>query len=161
MASVPKMLETWRIVKKKYAETAFSGDGSKMYEGRWHHAGIPVVYTAASLSLAALETFIHLEQNMTIEFVALHTKIPNTISFETINESDLPKNWNASPAIILTKNLGTNWFNQNHSAILKVPSVLIPGEYNYLLNPLHKDFSKIQRSKPIPFSFDHRMWKKH
>ncbi|WP_013320271.1 RES family NAD+ phosphorylase [Gloeothece verrucosa] len=150
----------WRISKQKYAATAFSGIGAKLVGGRWNSKGSSIVYTSATLSLAALETFVH----MAIEdagnlFVAIKADIPDDVSIKLVAEQTLPSNWRDIPAPKILASLGDDWFTSQETAVLKVPSVIIPVEYNYLLNPLHPDFAKITIYPEELFILDPRMWK--
>jgi RES domain-containing protein len=153
-------LNLWRISKRKYATTAFNGEGARRFDGRWNSRGRSVVYTSATLSLAALETFVHMEISEAGNlFVCIRAEIPDEISMETISLSQLPSNWRNLPAPSELSVLGDKWFDEGQTAILVVPSAVIPVENNYLINPLHPDFSKIQIHPPQPFELDPRMWK--
>jgi RES domain-containing protein len=150
----------YRICKAKYAKTAFSGAGGLDAAGRWHHKGQPIVYAAATLSLAALEYLVHLgRRDAKVSLVSVRAAIPDVVDVEVIDVTSLPKNWDSSPPVASTMALGTEWCVEVRSAILKVPSVIVPGEFNYLLNPQHPDFKLIEISKPEPFSFDPRLLK--
>ena len=150
----------YRICKAKYAKTAYSGAGGLEAPGRWHHRGQPIVYAAATLSLAALEYFIHLGRtDAKISFVSVQAVISDDAAIEVLNPASLPRNWNSSPPIEAAMNLGTRWCAQARSAIMRVPSAIVSGEFNYLLNPKHPDFKFIKISTPQSFSFDSRLWK--
>jgi len=153
------MLTVWRLVKAKHAAGAFVGEGARLHAGRWHEQGTPVVYTAESRSLAALEFFFHFEfENAGIDLVTIPAEIPD---LRLISEPDeLPSGWNSETIPAATQALGTRWLREGRSALLKVPSVLVSGEHNYLLNPKHPDFGKIRIGDPEPFRFDGRMWKR-
>ena len=155
------MTEVWRLVKKRHIHDAFTGEGSRVVSGRWHHRGIPVVYTSQTLSLAALELFVNLGTEGTlITFASFRVVIPDDVIVEEITTDSLPKDWRHVRAPDSTRDMGTMWVKRGSSAVLRVPSVIIPVEYNYVLNPLHGDFTKIKIGSPEPFSFDPRMWKK-
>jgi RES domain-containing protein len=150
----------YRICKAKYAKSAFAGTGGLDASGRWHHKGRPVVYAAHTLSLAALEHLVHLgRRDSKMSLVWVQATIPEDVAMEVLNPASLPKNWNASPPIEATREVGTAWLVESRSAILRLPSVVIEGEFNFLLNPRHSDFRRIAVSKPIPFSFDSRLFK--
>jgi len=118
------------------------------------------VYTSASLSLAALELFVQVDTDLApTSLVAIPAEIPDNLPIEDIEITDLPKNWRDFPALEALKEIGTTWAAKRLSAIMSVPSALIPNEKNYLLNPKHKDFKSIRIGKPTPFRFDPRMWK--
>jgi len=154
------VISVWRIVKAKYASTAFTGESAALYPGRWNNPGTRVVYAAASLSLAALENFIHLQsEGRVIKFVSFKVDIPAGIKAGEVGAPHLPKDWRACSPSVGTKLIGTNWAKKNETLLLRVPSVVIPSESDYLINPLHRDFASLKISAPDPFSFDQRMWK--
>jgi RES domain-containing protein len=130
-----------------------------MSSSNWY-ASEPIIYASATLSLAAFELFVHLGRtDSKIALVKVRTEIPEDVPMESVDPTSLPNDWRASPPIPATVELGTQWCLDRRSVILKVPSTLVPGEYNYLLNPTHADFRRIKISTPKPFSFDSRMWK--
>jgi RES domain-containing protein len=150
----------YRICKAKYANTAFSGAGGLDSSGRWHRKGQPIVYAACTLSLAAIELLIHLGRtDSKIAFVSVRATIPDDFTKDSVDVADLPANWNSSPPIDATMDLGTKWCASTRSVAISVPSAVIPGEFNYLLNPAHSDFKLIKTSAPEPFAFDQRLWK--
>ena len=150
----------YRIRKAKHAKTAFSGTGGLDSPGRWHRRGQSIVYAASTLSLAALEYFVHLGRADTrIAFVSVHAIVADDLAMEVVEPGSLPENWNSSPPIDATMDLGTRWRLEMRGAVIRVPSALVPGEFNYLLNPQHPDFKLIKISTPKRVSFDPRMWK--
>ena len=150
----------YRIVKKKRVNSAFDGDGARLFPGRWNSRGTPIVYTASSQALAILEIYVHCESEDLIhdQFVT----IPISIASDCILALDnsLPEDWNTHPASASTRIIGDNWVAENASVVLAVPSVVAPLERNYLLNPNHPDFKKIIIKEPIPFNFDQRLKEK-
>lgn len=154
------MTNVWRIVKGRHLSDAFDGEGASQYPGRWNLSGTPMVYAAGSLSLAALELFVHIGSESThIRFISFRIDIPKGMLVERLEPDNLPHDWRRLPAPDSTKESGTKWAQENKSAVLRVPSIIIPVEYNYLLNPAHPDFERIHIEEPRPFSFDVRMWK--
>lgn len=150
----------YRICKARYAKTAFSGAGGREAAGRWHYKGRPIVYAAATLSLAALEYLVHLgRRDAKMALVSVHATISDAVAVEAVDVTSLPRHWDSSPPIGPTMALGIRWSVELRSAVLKVPSVTVPGEFNFLLNPQHRDFKLIKISKPKPFSFDPRLLK--
>jgi len=153
------VIVAWRLIKAKHRESAFSGEGALKGGGRWNQQGTAVVYVSGSLALAALEAFIHLQRAAAaIPHVAFRVEIPENVVDE-LHGKDLPKNWRVEPPPDTTKQIGTDWVKASTSAVLRVPSVIVPAEHNFVLNPAHPDFKKLHISKPEPFSFDPRMWK--
>jgi RES domain-containing protein len=150
----------WRISKRKYAATAFNGEGARRFGGRWNSRGKSVVYTSGTLSLAALETFVHMEiEDASNMFAYIRADLSENIQIERIDISQLPRNWRNIPAPTSLAAMGDKWFDSGNTAVLAVPSAVIPVENNYLINPLHQDFSRIQINSPQPFELDPRMWK--
>jgi RES domain-containing protein len=150
------MREGWRIVKAKHAHTAFSGEGAAKVGGRWNSRGVPVIYTSSTQSLAALETLVHLNPPVTFEYVAIRITLDDTLP-EIFPVRTLPPDWRTEPPPPSTRQIGDTWVRDGRSAILALPSVIIPGELNYVLNPFHPDFKKISIGKPEKFTFDPRL----
>ncbi|HEV8607295.1 MAG TPA: RES family NAD+ phosphorylase [Tepidisphaeraceae bacterium] len=150
-------LTSWRIVRARYLPNAFTGEGAKRAGGRWNNRGTPLVYTAESKSLAVLEMLVHLE---TDEFLRHYRLIPATFDRSLITEldaADLPANWKQYPAPFSTKRIGDLWVARRESIVLKAPSVIVPGESNFLLNPMHPQFRRVQIGSPERFRFDRRL----
>jgi RES domain-containing protein len=149
----------WRIVPKRRYSQAFTGEGARLYGGRWNPPGIRVVHTSATLSLAALEYFVHVsKQTRPDDLVSISLEIPKNIRVERVSESKLPSNWQLYPALDEVKEIGKRWIKNSATAILAVPSAVIPQELNYLINPEHADFKKMKINKPIQFNLDERMF---
>ncbi len=151
-------MRVWRVCSKRHKR--FDGEGARRYGGRWNHPGTSVIYTSGSLSLAALELFVHVDIDLaSTDLVAIHADVPDSVTTETVNIESLPKNWRRYPAPEALKDIGVVWAAKARPAVLAVPSAVIPEERNYLLNPAHRDFKRIRVSTPVPFRFDTRMWK--
>ena len=134
----------WRIVKEKHAKTAFSGEGARIFEGRWNSGGVRMVYCSEHLSLAALEILVH-TQPVTIrdKFRVFRVSWDEKM-MTTIDLKKLPNGWNAQPPSLISKKIGDEWIHSDRSAVLAVPSVIVPLEKTFLLNPKHRDFGKIK-----------------
>jgi RES domain-containing protein len=148
--------QAWRIVKARHAASAFNGEGASQVGGRWNSRGTWVVYTSGTQSLAALETLVHLNPPVHFRYVAFAITFDDAL-VETIRTAALPSDWNDEPPPPSTKAIGDRWVKQARSAVLELPSAIIPGESNYLLNPAHPHFRKIVIGKPEPFTFDPRL----
>jgi RES domain-containing protein len=149
----------WRISQEKYEQPPLNGEGSKLYGGRWNSVGRNVVYTSATLSLATLETFVHLGvNNLQVPRIAIRAEIPDRVTIESLEPENLPSDWRIDPAPKSIAQIGDEWFDSRRTAVLAVPSVIIPVEKNYLLNPLHPDFQEIIIYLAEPFDFDRRMF---
>lgn len=150
-------MQVWRVCKKKHKDTAFSGEGGLYAPARWTPQGFRAVYTAESLSLASLEVFVHTESNK-IPLIAIRAILPEDIAIETVEPDSLPTDWQQEAAYPVLQNIGKQWLLSSRLPILKVPSAVIPIEFNYILNPQHPDL-KLMLDPPMKFKFDDRMWK--
>ncbi|MBN1425285.1 RES domain-containing protein [Candidatus Fermentibacteria bacterium] len=152
-------MTAWRIVQSRHAKAAFAGEGARLYPGRWNQRGIRMVYTAGSLSLAALEMLAHLG---TPEFLSLYVSVPITFDESIclrVASADLPADWADDPPPASTRRLGTEWVRRRTSAVLAVPSAIVRVETNFLLNPAHSDFARIGIGGAAEFRFDPRLTK--
>lgn len=150
-------MRAFRIIKRRQAAEAFTGEGARMYGGRWNHPGIPMVYAAQTRALAAMETLAHFagaERRMA--FVVFEIDVPDQL-VESLAAKDLPVGWRGREPSVATQNLGTAWQRGGRSVALAVPSVLIPEEFCVLLNPQHPDTRKVIVSYPVAFEFDERI----
>lgn len=151
------MPSCWRIVQERYSKEAFSGEGARLYGGRWNSAGHAAVYAAGSRALAVLEMLVHLDGPQALSsYLLFEAEFPESLVTE-LPVSDLPGDWRDDPAPRSTQALGDGWIRSGASAVLRVPSVLIPQEHNYLLNPKHAEFGKVRVSVPERFAFDSRL----
>jgi RES domain-containing protein len=127
--------------------------GASLFGGRWNHKDTPVIYTAESRALCALEVLANADE-LADDHVVTAIELPRDIAITMIGLGDLPPGWDAHEPITATRDLGTNWANRLSTAVLNVPSAVIPKERNYLLNPAHPDIARIRFSDPEPFYFD-------
>jgi len=152
------MLTVWRLITARFAKSAFSGEGARLYGGRWNRKGVPLVYTAGSQSLAMLEMLVQ-DEPLRARYVMIEARIPKGIAIDRIRVEDLPSDWRDLAARDKLHALGTEWARKRSAAVLAVPSAVIPVETNYLLNPLHPDFRRIKIGKPKKFETDLRLIK--
>jgi RES domain-containing protein len=125
---------------------------------RWNSKDVMVIYASSSRSLACLENVVHRNfKNLNNQFMTIIIEIPGSLKMERIDRKDLPADWHEFQNIPYTQQIGDHWIAKSKSAVLQVPSVIIPEEFNYLLNPAHKDFSKIKLISSEPFQFDARL----
>lgn len=137
-------LTVWRIERKRYADSAFTGDGARLYGNRFNSKGTPVVYVAESLPLALLETLVGLtDYGQLHQYVFFRAELPQE-RIETWTAQDLPSGWNAHPPTSASKRVGDVWAASKRSLGLRVPSVIVPYSYNYLVNPLHPAFAEVR-----------------
>lgn len=153
-------MKVYRIEREKYLKTTLSGIGASMTEGfRWNSLYTKLVYTAESRALATLEVAVHLDLNEDLpnDRFYVEIEIPNNIKMQEVKLEDLPENWNSKPPILVTQVIGDDFVAQNFAAILKVPSSIVPQEFNYLINPNHPDAKKLKIISKISMNFDSRL----
>ena len=151
------MPQAWRIVKERHAGTAFDGEGARLYGGRWNSPGVAAVYVSESRALATLEVLAGLQTNFPLPgYVLIPTEFDDSLVV-AIELEEVPADWRQNPPAPSTQRLGNDWIAQGESAVLRVPSVLVPKESNYVLNPRHPDFSAVMVGEPEPLSMDLRL----
>jgi len=144
----------YRITKAVYADRLVASGGA----ARWNIRGQFVIYTAATRALACLENVVHRSgEGLQDLFRVMVIDIPDNLPLETIEPTTLPTDWFDFHQYIVCQRLGGDWLQRGRSAILRVPSAIIPNEWNYLLNPAHPDFSRIRLVRTEPFTFDPRI----
>ncbi|GEK49968.1 RES family NAD+ phosphorylase [Vreelandella venusta] len=151
-------VSAYRLVKRKFQETAFDGEGARLYGGRWNSPGNACVYVASTESLALLEIMVHLESYQLLNAYALLRLTLPADSILGVGEADLPDNWREAPAPAETADLGDGWLDSGQSLALAIPSVVVPREFNYMLNPEHPLFDQvITTAEALPFQPDPRL----
>jgi RES domain-containing protein len=147
----------YRIARTKYAKD-LSGEGARLAGGRWNYKGTSLIYAAESRSLACLEALVHMSQaEFLIKRKIVLIEIPKTITPQTIEKSDLPRNWRQYPPSFKLADIGTQWAVSMKSLLLQVPSAVIPYEFNMLINPAHPDMKHVKIAKIEDFQFDKRL----
>lgn len=151
-------MRVWRLCRARYSKDALGGEGGLRAPGRWHQRGTRIVYTSATLSLAALETLVRTNRDSApSDLVAIEIEIPHSVESERTPLSTLAAGWDRYPAPAFTRQRGSQWAATGRTAVLEVPSAVIPRECNYLLNPSHPHFSRVRIVGRTPFSFDARL----
>ena len=133
-----------------------SGKGAAIAGGRWNPVGVEVIYAAATPSLAALEVLVRYTV-LPRDFVLTEIHIPVEVGIEVVVDHDLPPGWQSLSPVPATQEFGRRWAKELRSAVLSVPSTIIPLERNYVVNPLHPDFPAIEFLPSKPFQFDPRL----
>lgn len=149
--------KAWRIVKTRQMRGAFSGEAARATGGRWNSPGTAVVYASWTASLALLEMLVHLEGSRILESFSL---IPLEFDDSMVTELEvesLPPDWRAQPAPSSTRTIGDRWVAEASSPVLRLPSVIVAHESNYLLNPDHQRFDEVRIGRPRPFPLDWRL----
>lgn len=148
-------MHLWRISN----HTSLNGEGGRLYSARWHTAGAPIVYLAASPPGALIEVLVHLElkeSNLPPAYTLLRISTPDNLRIPSlkVSEGDMWKEDEAIP-----RKLGDAWLKSQRSALARVPSAIVPNTFNYLLNPLHKDALRIRIAESQSAIFDPRLLK--
>jgi RES domain-containing protein len=149
----------YRIEREKYLDTTLQGVGASMSKGyRWNSFNTKLVYTAESRALATLEVSVHLDlsEDLPTDRFYVEIEIPDNITILEVELKDLPSDWDAKPPTVTTQIIGDDFVNDNEAAVLKVPSSIVPQEFNYLINPNHRDASEIKVIIKTRMSFDQR-----
>ncbi|MEO7316555.1 MAG: RES family NAD+ phosphorylase [Ginsengibacter sp.] len=152
-------MEVFRLSREKYA-VPLSGKGAAIKGARWNSTGVGLIYTAGNRSLAMAEVAVHLTlATLPDDYFMLTIHIPNDIEIKEIFEIDLQEDWKEFPHPVCTQKIGNDFVSEKLFCVLKLPSVVTQGDYNFLINPNHKDFNKITVTKMDKFPFDNRIFK--
>ena len=148
----------FRLARLKYSKE-LSGKGAAKYGNRWNSKGVEMVYTAESRALAMAEVAVHLSLiNLPKDFVMLEIEIPEKVKTIALDLGNLGEEWNKHPPVSFSQKLGDQFIESEKHCILKVPSAVVPGDFNYLINAFHPDFKKIIIKKVSKFPFDNRIF---
>ena len=153
----------YRIEREKYLDTTLDGIGASLSKGfRWNSFNTKLIYTAESRALASLEIAMHLDlsEDLPLDRYYVTIEIPDGMTILEVKIEDLPDNWNAKPPTTITQTIGDDFVSYNEAAVLKVPSNIVPQEFNYLINPNHNDARKIKKVNISSMIFDSRLKKK-
>lgn len=151
-------MRVWRICREPYVEPALDGIGGMYTSGRWHINGNPIVYTATSAALAALEVLVHVDPlTAPTDLRLLAIELPNDLTTEVLEPVTLPEDWYSVPAPASLQTLGSSWLTRGCTAALNVPSAVITVERNFLLNPRHPEAQQIRIISDEAFTFDTRL----
>jgi RES domain-containing protein len=158
------MLTGYRLVRRVRARDAFGGEGSRLFGGRWTPKGSPAVYCSQHLSLCVLELRVNQDQFLAREGYRYFTVTFPPALMESLSLKDAPRGWDrpriSSIRLTAAQRFGKKGLKKKRSAVLRVPSAVLPQEYNYILNPLHSDFASIKIGTAMPIRLDSRLWQK-
>lgn len=150
-------MRMWRICRKPFARAPLDGRGGLIVAGRWHTPRRLITYTSESLALASLDVLVHGDVDLLpSDLVAIEVDVPAVVKIGEIKVNDLPRTWRKHPAPRRLQEIGNDWLDRGPSAVLRVPSALVPTESNFLVNPLHPAFSELRVVRRFKFSFDER-----
>lgn len=148
-------MEFYRLAHASYSD--LSGQGGMYGSGRWHNQGAPILYTASSRALAALERFIHEDAARLPKLKMMTLWVPDNISISRYADQELPKGWDRIPDSEVSRNFGSNWLHQGKTAALQVPSAIIADGYNLLINPMHPEALGLKVIHTADFYYDPRL----
>jgi RES domain-containing protein len=154
------VIRAWRIATDTPGYTAddLTGAGAKISGGRWNRPGSPLLYCASNISLAVLETFIHLGAGgLPLNRYLVELAIPDAVWQRAITLDAPPVGWDAIPTGKVSLDEGDRWLKANRSALLLVPSVIVQEEWNVLVNPMHADAAAIMARKVRKWTYDPRL----
>ena len=155
-------MKLWRIATDtpNYTSDDMTGAGAKISGARWNRPGIAMLYCGTNISLAVLETFVHLKAGgLPLNRYLVEIDVPDDVWNKAVDMRNPPVGWDAIPAATVSLNTGDNWIKNNTSALMVVASVVIPEEYNVLINPLHSHTKKLSVRKVRKWTYDSRLGK--
>jgi RES domain-containing protein len=148
----------FRLAKMKFCHD-LSGRGAEMTGGRWNSKGTPMLYTGESRALCTAEAAVHIPlRSVPEDYMMIMIEIPDDAVIEPLLPEKLESDWNSFPYSHSTQLLGDDFIKRNQALALRVPSAVVQGDYNYLLNPLHADFTNLRILEVVPFGFDNRLF---
>lgn len=152
-------MEVYRLSREKFAST-LSGKGAAIKGARWNSVGVEIIYTASNRSLAMAEVAVHFTlATLPVDYMLITIFIPDDISLQKLNVTDLPTDWNTFPHPSGTQAIGDKFISDNNYYVLQIPSAITQGDYNILINPNHPDFKRIKILATVKFPFDKRIFK--
>ncbi len=150
-------MRVWRMAKTRYAPSAFDGEGAKRFGGRWNSTGTRVAYASSNSALAVLEVLVHMTAGGALTgYSLIAATLPDAL-VDVLPADALPANWKASPVPPSVQMIGDAWVRSVRSLALRVPSVIVEGGFNYLVNPAHKDARRMTIESITRYEFDPRM----
>ena len=151
-------MEVFRLSKKKYAYE-LSGKGAAKYGSRWNSKGTEIIYTAESRALAMAEVAVHLSlATLPSDYMMVKIQFPDNLNIKNVSISELPDDWSNHPPIESTQRIEDQFIEFSESCVLKVPSSVVQGDFNYLINPHHVAFNSIKINIVSDFPFDKRLF---
>ncbi|MEP0545357.1 MAG: RES family NAD+ phosphorylase [Rhodothermales bacterium] len=154
------MREAVRLTQRRYEETAYSGAGALRVDGRWHRAGLPLVYATESAAVALLEVLVHVERPrlLTMDLVVVPSRFDESLVLRVEDAyGPLPASWWRFPWPAPTQEIGRRWVEEQRSVVLDVPSAVVRSARNYVLNSAHPNFGDVEIDEPSAFEIDPRL----
>jgi len=147
----------FRIAKRRYASTIWSGAGAKDHGGRWNSKGVAVVYASENRSLAAMEQLVHMVPPRVLRGYVISSIEFEQKQVERVNIKTLPAGWDRAVPLAALRRIGDEWVAKGESVALAAPSAVVRGEWNFLINPAHHHFDALVKSAPVRFVYDNRL----
>src|SRR5690606_13559656 len=148
----------FRLVREKFS-SSLSGKGAALRGARWNSMGVELIYTAGNRSLAMAEVAVHLSlASLPADYLMMSIWLPGDLEIAEFPVNELPLNWNAFPHALSTQRIGDVFVADARCAVLKIPSVVTLGDFNYLINPKHPEFARIEVESLVKFPFDRRLF---
>lgn len=152
-------MNVYRLSKSRYAND-LTGKGAELTGGRWNKIGTKVLYTSDSRSLCTAEIAVHTPINIIpTDYYLISIELADTVEICQLDEKLLPLDWKSFPHSSITQEIGEEFISKKEFLVLKVPSAVVQGDFNYLINPLHKDFDKVKIAAKEMFTFDERLFR--
>ena len=152
-------MKVFRLASEKYVDD-LSGMGAEITGGRWNNRGTRVLYTSDSRALCTAEIAVHMPIGLIPkDYYLLTLDIPDKIPYKLIDSESLPKNWKKFPYSSITQEIGEDFISKNEFLLLKAPSAVVQGDFNFLINPEHSEFENIKLIGKEKFNFDERLFK--
>ena len=146
----------YRLSKRKY-RSDLSGKGAELFGGRWNSKGVAMLYTSQSRALAFAEVAIHIPIGIVPkDYFLVSISIPDKAGILQLTDTDLPPDWRSNPHSNSTQKIGDQFIAEAKYLVLKVPSAVVPGDYNFLINPNHSQMKGVVIEDIEPFEFDSR-----
>ncbi|HEY8665339.1 MAG TPA: RES family NAD+ phosphorylase [Tepidisphaeraceae bacterium] len=150
-------IAAWRICDARFAATMWQGAGARDHGGRWSSKSVAIAYASQSRALAAMEQLVHLIPPRLLSGYVVSSITLEEGQVERVDLAVLPPNWREPIAPPALRRFGDQWAAAGRSLALAVPSAVVGGEINYLINPLHPEFAASAKSAPVPYAFDPRL----
>lgn len=151
-------MKLFRLACKKHAK-ALDGLGAKLYPGRWNSLDVPMIYCADSIQQCMLEVLVHLEESPD-DYYSVELIVPDDVGIAQPDPKKLPKEWRSRDYNTPTRAVGDSFIEGADHLLMRVPSAIVPGGFNYLMNPMHPDIKRVKVGKVKSFKFDQRLFKK-
>ena len=151
-------MRLWRIAHRKYALDRHCA-GAALYGGRWNPIGLPALYCGGTIAITSLEKLVHLGTTPCPPLLLVAVDLPDDSAVYEPGTHVLPDGWDALPVSTAAQSFGGEWLRRGDTLAMKIPSVIVPEEANFVINPLHRDYPQVQLTALRPFSFDRRLAK--